>query len=179
MMNPVVRVLVQRASSARFQLTELIAVLSDETLERREASDAWSARTHAAHVLSSDDPLLELLTVQGVEAFADWLRTLGERREAAIAAAATEDIQSLVSRAAEVRHTLIPALAALTTTDLELTAAIPGMRSAWGDERNISLLDYLYAWSTHDPQHEQAIRRSILTRPDLSAVALTRRPLKR
>lgn len=175
-MLPTVRVLVERAASARYQLAGLIAVLPPAMLDHRaSAADDWTVRTHAAHALGSDGLLLELLEAGGVGDFEVWLGELPGRRATAISATARVEPAELLERAQDLRAALVTALASVTPTELQVSAALPGARTAWGDERRITVYDYLIAWSSHDADHEQAIRLAILSRPDLSAVALTRR----
>lgn len=173
-MLPTVRVLVERAASARYQLSGLIAVLPPGMLDYREDGDDWPVRVHIAHALSSDELLLELLAA-GTEVFESWLEDLPGRRAQLIADASVRGHEELIESAHACRTRLIASLASLTHASLEASVPIPGVRTAWGDERRITLYEYLEAWSNHDLGHEQAIRRAIRARPDLSAVALTRR----
>lgn len=174
-MLPTVRVLVERAASARYQLAGLIAVLPPAMFDHRAAGDDWTVRTHTVHALGSDALSLEFLEGGATADFASWLHELPARRAAAIASSAGTAPADLLERAQAARAALVTALAQLTPAELQLSAALPGMRTAWGDERRITLYEYLLAWSSHDGAHEQAIRLAILSRPDLSAVALTRR----
>jgi len=174
-MLPTVRVLVERAASARYQLAGLIAVLPPAMFDHRAAADDWTVRTHAAHALGSDGLLREFLGEGGVGDFEAWLGELPGRRSTAISATARAEPAELLERAQDLRAALVTALASVTPTELQVSAALPGARTAWGDERRITVYDYLIAWSSHDADHEQAIRLAILSRPDLSVVALTRR----
>lgn len=174
-MLPTVRVLVERAASARYQLSGLIAVLPPAMFDHRAAGDDWTVRTHAAHALGSDGLLLEFLRSGAPGDFESWLRELPGRRATAISSSAGSEPAELLERALATRDALVAALAAVTPAELQQSAVVPGMRTAWGDERRITLYEYLLAWSSHDGGHEQAIRLAILSRPDLSAVALTRR----
>lgn len=179
MMLPVVRVLVERAANARHRLLGLVEVLPEEMLERRETADGWSVRVHLAHALSTDGLLVQLLEREGADQFAAWLASLEVSRTTAISAAAQTPVSALLQHAADDRSRLLTAMEALRPVDLDAGAAVPGVRTAWGDPRRITLYEYLQAWSGHDGDHEQAIRRAILSRPDLSAVALTQRRVRR
>ena len=175
MMLPVVRVLVERAGSARYRLLELLAVLPPELLDRRPGGEPWTARVHAAHALGADALLLDLFPLSRSNRFEQWLAGLPERRTRAIAASSTGDLATAIERAAADRAHLVEALAGLTPDALEVTAPAPGAVDAWGRERRITFYEYLEAWSTHDVDHEQAIRMAIQERPELSTIALTRR----
>ena len=174
MMLPVVRVLIERAESARFRLVGLAEVLPEAMLDQSQPGDLWSARFHLAHALTSDTLSLELIDGGSPAQFGGWFVELEPRRLAAIEAGAMQPVRELLDTAAAERRRMVRALATLGPSDLEETAALPA-RSAWGEPARITLYQYLEAWSAHDPGHEQAIRLAILARPDLSAVALARR----
>lgn len=175
MMLPVVRVLVERAGSARYRLLELLGVLPPELLDRRPRGEPWTARVHAAHALGADAPLLDLFPLSHSNRFEQWLTGLPERRTRAIAASSSGDLATAIERAAADRAHLVEALAGLMPEMLDVTASVPGAVEAWGRERRITFYEYLAAWSTHDGDHEQAIRAAIQERPELSTIALTRR----
>lgn len=175
MMLPVVRVLLERANSARFRFVELVQVLPDEMFSRQQAGDDWPVSLHVAHALSADAPLLELLASPGDVGLEAWLASLPQRRATAIEQASVLPLSDLLQQAEKEREQLAATLARVPARALDESAALPGLRTAWGEPRRITLYEYLEAWSSHDGEHEQAVRLAILARPDLSAVALTRR----
>ena len=174
-MLPTVRVLVERAASARYQLAGLIAVLPPEMFDHHTEAGDWTVRTHAAHALGSDSLLLEFLQGGATGDFESWLRELPGRRATAISSSAGIEPADLIERARVTRAALVAALVPVSAAELERSAPLPGVRTAWGEERRITLYEYLLAWSNHDAGHEQAIRLAILSRPDLSVVPLIRR----
>lgn len=175
MMLPVVRVLVQRAESARFQLEGLVSVLSEGSLEARADGDLWTVHLHLAHALSSDAPLTEYLADPSGLDLSTLFTSVVERRAEQIAAARHKSLLELLASAREERSSLIRVLARLGAADLDRFGQLPGVRSAWGEPLELTLFKYLQSWSAHDGQHEASIRRAILARPDLAAVALTLR----
>lgn len=175
MMLPVVRVLVERAGSARYRLLELLAVLPPELLDRRQGGEPWTARVHAMHALGADALFLDLFPLSHSNRFEQWLACLPERRARAIDASSSGDLATAIERAAADHAHLAEALAGLTPDMLEVTAPVPGAVDSWGRERRITFYEYLTAWSVHDAGHEQAIRTAIQERPELSTIALTRR----
>ena len=175
MMLPVVRVLLERAETARYQLRGLLDVLPEDMLEWPDASGGWTVRTHAAHALGTDRVITAFLSEGPGRDFAAFVASLPARRDESIATAASATLDVMLREADAARMELAARFGMLGPADLAASAVIPRPGHWPGQERTITLLEYLHVWSSHDGDHEQAIRRAIARRPDLSTIALTQR----
>ncbi len=179
MMNPVVRMLVQRAEARRYGLLELAMVIPEDYLSRRAQGDEWSARVHFVHALLTDRAvtLIVRAIAEGVDA--DHLGAVMESmiadRSAEIRSAEAQPTSGLVDASVADRANLYRELTRLTPAHLDAVLPVSGARNSWGQPLGISLVQYLEQWCHHDSGHEAAIRRAMATSPDLSTVALTRR----
>ncbi|MCC6961288.1 MAG: DinB family protein [Dehalococcoidia bacterium] len=175
MMLPVVRVLLERAETARYQLRGLLDVLPEDMLDWPDGGGGWTVRTHAAHALGTDRVITAFLSEGGSHDFAAFVAGLPDRRDEAITNANAATLTGLLREADAARMELAARFGMLGPADLAASAVVPGAGHWPGGERTLTLLDYLHAWSSHDGDHEQAIRRAIARRPDLSTIALTQR----
>ena len=178
-MNPVVRVLVQRAESRRHSLLDLVRVVPDEYLGRTAAGDAWCARDHVIHALAVDDPMARLFfavaSTPTVSELSSAMSRLADARAEAIRERQHLTVEALVATAEASRRLLVEALAELAPDHLDVLIPIPGARTAWGEPLGLTVFQYLEQWANHDSVHEESVRMAVATKPDLSTVALTQR----
>jgi uncharacterized damage-inducible protein DinB len=180
-MLPEVRTFVERATTHRELVEQLLDVIPGEYWFRRAAGEEWSARKHLEHLATAEDLLVEDLQRVIDGATQVWLggsqdaSATARRREEAMQAVAEEPVSALRERMHASREHTLTVLARVDAGHLEATLLVPGVTNPWGEPLRLSLREYLAAWPAHDTEHEAAIRRAITAPPDLSAVALTRR----
>jgi hypothetical protein len=83
--------------------------------------------------------------------------------------------EELRLRITDARAGVVVRIRELSLPQLEAGIRIAGVTDRWGAPRRWTLREYLEAWTRHDPEHEESIRRAISTPPDLSTVVLTQR----
>lgn len=175
MMHPVLRVLVERAAAKRTSLLGLASVVPDGYWTRSSLGDAWTARQHLAHALTSDDGVAAFIGTAAEQGRAEPGIDIEASRSAAMERGAALPLPELIALAEAGRTSLVKVLAALGPADLERQLVVPRVATAWGEPVTITLYRYLEQWAAHDGVHEAAIREAIATSPDLTAIAMTRR----
>ena len=173
-MNPVVRVLFDRAQGRRLQLLQLADSIPEDYWARHAPGDSWAARHHLVHTLSADE-LVERTLREASSGAVDTEALLRER-SAAIERGLELDVAALLKFAAEARQSLGQALERLAPEALGRPAFVVASSNQWSEPVVVSVVEYLGQWSKHDADHEAAIRSAIATTPDLTAIALSRRP---
>lgn len=180
-MLPEVRVLLERARSARLSLEGLLDVLPADYWWRTAPGDRWNVTEQVAHVASADLLLAALLERVAAGERAAWVggtrdpAELSARREPPFAGLGELPVTSLRMAAAEARAGVEAACALLELPMLEANVQIAGAMDRWGVPLSWGLRGYLASWAAHDSAHEADIRAAIATAPDLSTVALTQR----
>jgi hypothetical protein len=180
-MLPEVRVLLERAEARRHVIHGLLEVVPEAFWLRSASGDAWSARSHVAHLGAMDGPVATLLGRASFGAPEAWLydtsdpAALESVRSTAMAQLVYSSPQELLRALAQARHAVVAALEELRPAELEMHVLVAGAADGWGRQMRWPLRDYLRHWAEHDAVHETAIREAFTTPPDLSAVALTRR----
>lgn len=174
-----------RAATARLSLEGLIDVLSDAHLPLAATGDDWDVQVHLAHLATADGPTADLLgrlgTAPSVPLEAEGAAPFLDARARAIQAAAHLPLPELREQMARGRREAEAAVARLTAAQLEAVVELPG-RDAWGRASVLSVRRYLTAWAAHDSEHEQAIRRAIVSAPSpaaLAAASRLQRPARR
>jgi hypothetical protein len=170
-MEPVVRVLLERADARRVSLLQLVDAVPAELWSRGVAGDSWTAFSHLAHSLSTDAVLATLIGRFEQTS----LEELAALRIAALESSAALELKTLLDLAGERRETIRTLLAALPPAALDHRLSWHLDPRGWGRSVSLSLYAYLEAWAVHDTEHEHAIREAISTSPDLSAIAHARR----
>lgn len=178
-MTPEIAVILQRASARRTMLAGLLDALPLEYWERRAPGDAWSVRDHVAHLAVVDRPFLPLLAEAAGGAFDCWLGgrergALIRTREANMDSMAGLEIGALRAALGRARADVEGALSALPAAACDMLVHIPDATGPWGEPVALPLRNYLVSWAEHDGVHEAAIRRAILTLPDLVTVMFVR-----
>ena len=180
-MLPEVRVLLERARSARLSIDGLLDVLPADYWSRAEAGSRWDVRDQLAHIASADGMLRDLLRAVASGQPAVWVggtedaAELLARREAPLTELAAVPLDRLRTLASETRAAIEPGFATLNIAMLEAGVFIAGAVNRWGEPLRWELRQYLASWASHDSAHEASIRGAIATTPDLSTVALTQR----
>mgnify|MGYP001413603100 CR=1 FL=1 len=178
-------VIARRAAAARISLEALLDVVPGDYWDRRAEGELWSAYDHLVHLATIDEPMLELL--EEANAGAATLRpyraeTAGEamvRREALLAAATGDTVESLRARMEANRERVLELFDVLQPAALDASVIFPGVVNAWGQPVAVSLRHYLVSWAAHDTEHAEAIRKAITTPPSPGDLALAARRRRR
>jgi hypothetical protein len=179
--SPEIRVVIDRLQARRLMLEELMDVIPEDAWRRSAEPGAWDARTHLAHLATSDEPMRllfeaalqgrrELLPFEAKTA-ADWVAA----RDAALAAVTGMTVAELRDLLRGSREESVRLLARLGPEHLERPVRITAVADAWGRPLVVSLRSYLMAWPTHEAEHEQAIRAAIAVPPSPAHLALAAR----
>lgn len=179
-MLPELGVLAGRAAAAREQLEALIAVVPGDYWDRREAGDAWTARTHLQHLATIDAPTRALFAAATAGSAlgpfgADSAATFEAARAALLDSVANLPVPTLVERMRAERAAALGALAVLGARELDVPVVLPGVVDAWRRPVSVPLRQYAAAWAVHDAGHAAAIRRAIACPPSPGDLALAAR----
>lgn len=180
-MLPEVRVMLERARSARVSLDGLLDVLPADYWDRAEAGSRWTLRDQLAHLASADGILEDLLRSVTAGESRVWVggtedpAELFVRREAPLTELGWLSLEALRTNAAEARAAVESGCAGLDASMLDAGVFIAGALDRWAEPLRWGLRVYLSSWAAHDSVHETSIRAAIATTPDLSTVALTQR----
>lgn len=176
MIDPEVRVLLERAERWRAELDSLLGVIPRDHWVRAAPGDPWPARTHLAHLATIDAPVTELFeaaTSGAHELLPFGAATMDDLRgaRAALLDTATERADGeLLACLAPARRRAMEALSRLSARHLDLPVRFPAA-GAWSRPASVTLREYAAAWATHDGEHAAAIRAAIATAPSPAAMA--------
>ena len=176
-----VTTLLGRAASRRLALLDLLDVVPGDYWQRRETGSPWTARNHLDHVATTDIAMVDV--VDAALRGANELEPFGTgqvevalaRRQAAIDAVADETLEAATGLLVEARARLVEALSGLRPEHLEAQVILAGAVDAWGHQQTMELRQYLAAWTGHDSEHAEGIRRAIANPPGPGDLALRAR----
>jgi hypothetical protein len=173
MMSPVVRVISERAATARHTLLSLAEAVPEPLWRRTDGT--WTGYQHFAHALTADALLLPVLA-EAADPPAGAAIALGVFERQRLQLLATAESLAFAELADQAFHDRGRVLAALNRLEAGATEAPLSITGADGVVlAQLSLLDYLSEWSRHDGEHERQIRALLSSNFDLSALALRSR----
>jgi hypothetical protein len=178
-MTPETAVLLQRAAARRLILEGLLDSIPPDSWERQAPGDAWSARSHLAHLATIDELVLPIVRQASDGNPVLWLGgpepgDLELKRTAALVSVAGASTAQLRAAMSATRETVARAVGSLPQHALERLVRMARTEDGWSVPAAWPLRTYLAGWAEHDGVHEEAIRRAMTAPPDFSTVALIR-----